>query len=165
MSGSRLSMVMLGLGLAAGTLPAASAGPGPTCTFSGDVVVDPGLSGAPSSGSFETPPGEDGSYTCRYSYGPSKSGAAGAEGRYGTADADSCTDGGEGEGNLRLGRGDDAGNDFTFTYSPFSEDGVATGEFHSERISGTLTLTAVDGDCAPGPVTRVHLQGEGELRP
>ncbi len=163
-----VSTLLLGSALAVGGTPPATSAPAPTCTFSGDLVLDPGLSGTPSSGTFESAPGEDGRYRCSYRYGPAKTGSAGTRGWYGTVDGDSCAAGGEGEGTLRLGEGGSGAggdNDFTFTYSPFSEDGVATGEFHSERFNGTLTLTAEDGDCALAPVTRIRLEGEGTLQP
>lgn len=161
--------ILLAGALAGVAVPqAATSAPAPTCTFSGEVVLDPGLSAAPSSGIFATEPGRDGSYRCSYRYGPAKTGRASTHGRYGTADGDSCPEGGEGEGSLRFGDAHDDGDtahdgddgDFTFTYTPFS-DGVATGEFHSRRFNGTLTLTAVTGDCALSPVTRVRLEGTG----
>lgn len=148
-------------------LPPAGAGPAPTCTFSADIVVDPGLSGELSSGTFETPPDRDGSYRCQ-AFGSQRSGRAGASGSYGTADGDSCQQGGEGEGRLRFGGDSDGGGDtadFTFTYSPFSDDGVATGEFQGRRFEGTFTLTVLNGDCARQAVTRVLLQGEGRVSP
>lgn len=147
--------------------PAAGAGAAPRCTFSADIVLHPGLSGKPTSGTFETPPDRDGSYRCQ-AFGSQRSGRAGATGSYGTADGDSCAEGGEGEGRLRFG-GDSGGGgdttDFTFTYSPFSDDGVATGEFRGRRFEGTFTLTARDGDCARRAVTRMRLDGEGTVRP
>jgi hypothetical protein len=146
---------------AVGSRPTASSAPAnPTCSFSADLVLDPGVSSAPSSGTFATAPGKDGTYKCRgpFGYGKGPSGSAGMSGRYGTTDEDTCGKGGEGDGKLRLG--DREGGPFTFTYSKFT-DGVATGEFHGDRFEGTFTLTAKDGDCLLSPVRKVRLDGEG----
>jgi hypothetical protein len=146
----------------------ASSAPQPTCVFWADLVLDPGLSSVPSSGTFETAPDQAGTYRCR-AFGSEKSGPAGTSGRYGTSDEDSCSEGGEGEGDLRFGDSgaDSGGNktDYTFAYSAFSEDGVAVGEFHSDRFKGTFTLTAKNGDCALARITQVHLEGEGTITP
>lgn len=139
--------------------PPARAGASPTCSFSAVVDLDPGLSRLPSSGAFATPPGERGTYSCRgpYGWGKGPSGTATATGRYGTEGGDTCSEGGEGSGTLRL-----AGRTgtFTFTYGPF-RDGVATGKFDSAQMAGTFDVTVLEGDCLTAPVTRVRLRGVG----
>lgn len=156
-------LAALALGPSLLIAPPASAAPAVTCTFSGDVLVDPGIGALPSSGRFESDPDKDGSYRCKASYGPAKTGTASVDGRYGTESADTCADGGEGDGTLHLG--DDGAGDFTYDYGPFSAAGIATGRFHSERFNGTLKLIAKEGDCTLTPLTRIRLEGKGTYRP
>lgn len=148
--------------------PGAGSEPPPSCTFTAMISLAPGLSAAPSSGTFESAPDEPGTYRCR-AFGSEQSGEAGTEGRYGTTDVDSCVDGGEGTGRLRFGDGDAGsagdGSDFTFTYSPFSDAGVSTGRFQGDGFAGTFRLTTEDGDCGSDRVTRVRLEGEGTVTP
>jgi hypothetical protein len=148
--------------LGAGAPPAAWSRSDPTCTFSATLTLDPGLSTVPSSGQFRTDDGDEGTYQCRSPFGfGDSSGHAVGYGDYGTRDADSCDDGGEGDGTLRLydDRSSRSGH-FTFKYSPFSDDGTAMGEFTSDRFEGTFTLTRSKGDCIRG-LTKVHLDGKG----
>ena len=141
----------------------AHAAPSVTCTFSGDVLVDPGIGPLPSSGAFESDPARDGSYRCKASFGPAKTGTASADGRYGTESDDTCADGGEGDGTLHLG--DDIRGAFTYDYGPFNAAGVATGAFHSKKFNGTLKLIAREGDCTLTPLTRIRLEGKGTYKP
>ncbi len=157
------AIVVLAAILGLGAPPAAWSRSDPTCTFSATLTLDPGLSTAvPSSGQFRTDDGDEGTYQCRSPFGFGNStGHATGYGDYGTRDADSCTDGGEGNGTLRLydDRSSRTGH-FTFKYSPFSDDGTAMGEFTSDRFEGTFTLTASEGDCLTG-LTKVRLDGKG----
>jgi hypothetical protein len=152
------------------------------CRFSAEFDLAPGLSLTPTSGTF-TSGGETGSITCsgrvdgRMVTGP---GTFGADGRYGTADGDSCVSGGEGSATqsftLRTGDGPvPIGNPITFTYQPVPgppgdreaaeviPPAVASGRFSGPRFSGTFEVTALKGDCVTGPVTRVRLDGRGTL--
>lgn len=158
MAGALLVGSVLGVAGAPAAWPAGE----PRCSFAANLLLDPGLSSTPSSGTYETEGGESGRYSCGGPFGSERTGKAALEGRYGTTDTDSCAEGGEGEGTLRLGGGS---GDFTFTYSEFSADGVARGEFHGDRFEGTFTLTARDGECALARVTRMRLEGEGTIRP
>ena len=163
-----VGILMLVSVLGAGGPPAAWSRSDPTCTFTATLTLDPGLSSVvPSSGKFETAPGDEGTYRCRspFGFGGETTGQATGYGRYGTRDDDSCSDGGEGDGRLRLydNRSSRSGS-FTFTYSPFSSDGVSMGEFRGDRFEGTFTLKVVDGDCLPTKVTRVQLDGKGWTR-
>jgi hypothetical protein len=155
--------------LGVGAPPAAWSRSGPSCTFSAIVTLEPGLrSTVESQGTFETAAGDEGTYQCR-TYGLGKStGQATGWGDYGTRDGDSCDGGGEGDGNIRLhDRRSSSTTHFTFTYSPFSDDGTALGEFRGDGFEGTFTLTALGEpeapDCLVTPVTRVRLDGEGWL--
>jgi hypothetical protein len=151
--------------LGAGAPPTAWSRSNPTCTFSAILTLDPGLSSVfPSEGTFETAHGDEGTYQCRSPFGFGDStGQATGHGRYGTRDEDTCSDGGEGEGTLKLydQRASRSGS-FTFTYSPFSSEGTSMGEFKGDRFEGTFTLTALNGehDCLK-PVTKVRLDGKG----
>jgi hypothetical protein len=150
---------LLALPLGGPTTAGAASG-SPTCSFSAVVTLDPGLSRLPSAGTFATPAGRDGRYSCRgpYGWGKGPSGTASATGRYGTADADTCADGGEGSGTLRL-----AGRtgDFTFKYGQLINR-VAKGTFDSTHLAGTFTITALKGGCTGSRVTEVRLEGEGK---
>ncbi len=156
--------------LGAGAPPAAWSRSGPSCTFSAVVTLEPGLrSAVESQGEFKTAAGDEGTYRCRtFGLGGDSTGEATGWGAYGTRDGDTCDGGGEGEGNIRLNdRRESRTTHFTFTYTPFSEDGTALGKFRGDGFEGTFTLTALGKpdrpDCLVTPVTRVRLDGEGWL--
>ncbi len=137
--------------------------------------MTPGLSLTSTSGAF-TSGGETGAIVCSGSVegravtGP---GTFGAEGRYGTADGDSCVSGGEGSAvqSFTLATRDGAlpvRSVITFAYQPVPGPGgslaLASGRFEGERFSGTFDVTLIEGDCVTRPVTRVRLDGRGMLR-
>jgi hypothetical protein len=148
------------------------------CRFTAEFDLDPGLSLAPTSGTF-TSGGETGAITCsgavdgRRVTGP---GTFGADGNYGTADGDSCLSGGEGSAvqsfTLTTGEGPmPVRNAITFTYQPVpgmpgaaTAPAVASGRFEGRRFSGTFDVILLKGDCVTSPVTRVRLDGRGVVR-
>jgi hypothetical protein len=152
--------------------PARADEPGTPCTFEADVSLSPGLSRSPSSGTFTTN-GESGTFDCQGDVGGGPAtgrGTFGAEGRYGTGDrGDSC--------DSRQGQGDGTGHytvpveggsrhvDDPFTLSYRVDGRSVVGQITGQRFSGTFDVTRATGDCYWHPVTRIHIKGQGRLRP
>lgn len=114
-----------------------------------DIVVDPGLSTEPNSGVFHTHT-EKGTIDC----GGGRTGTIGIDGRYGTADPDSCQAGGEGWGVFSVTLGRERFKDtFTFKFGPNTE-GTDAGEIRGERLTGRYTFTGDEGDCVSAPITK-----------
>lgn len=142
------------------------------CTFSFEVTLSPGLSSSGTSGTHSSS-GEVGILDCDgpvNGHEPTGAGTIGDEGRYGTADPDTCASGGEGDGvdTITVPTADGPQrilSDFTFTYGDLStKGGVVHGEFTGTRFSGTFEFTPTAGDCVTSPVTRAAVIGEGLLR-
>ena len=151
---------------------AGAADSGTPCTFEADVVASPGVSTSPSSGSVNGP-AEDSTITCAGPVNgkqPTGPGTMAAEARYGTKDPDTCQSGGEGEGvhSITIPTSDGTeriSNKFTYTYGAFKTAGAPfSGTFDGDRMSGTMEVTPIDGDCASKPVTKYHVKGKGTLR-
>jgi hypothetical protein len=157
-------------GPAIAATPASGAGAATQCTFENDVVASPGLSTSPSSGTVTTN-GEKGTFACSGPVNgkqPTGSGTAGSEGRYGTKHGDTCQAGGEGDGIMSFTIPTSSGaehikNTFTYTYGAFKAGTAFSGTFQGDRMSGTLDVQPVDGDCASKPVTKFHVKGKGTL--
>src|SRR5581483_276529 len=148
----------------------AGAGGGTPCTFEFDIVVSPGLTTSPSSGTF-TSDGENGTITCA---GPvnghrtAGSGRIGIDGRYGNEKPYSCRDDAQGEGTMRMTFPTSDGtqtitNPFTYTDSAYQEGRLFAGTFHGDRMSGKFQAQPTDGDCVSRPMTRFHIKGDGTL--
>jgi hypothetical protein len=153
-------------------MPAAESQSGTTCTFEFDVVATPGLSTEGSSGTVASN-GNDGMAECNgpvNGKSPTGPGSSGYDGYYGTADPDTCQDGGEGKGTFTLviptADGDETVADAknTFTYGTLKAGGIISGEFKGERISGTFQAAPTKGDCASSPVTGFRVTGKGVLK-
>ena len=151
------------------TTPASGASP-TQCTFEHDVVASPGLSTSPSSGTVTTN-GETGTFACDGPVNgkqPTGSGTSGTEGRYGTNGADTCQSGGEGDAVMSMTIPTASGpehitNTNTFAYGAFQAGAPFAATFTGDRMSGTMEVTPIDGDCASKPVTRYHVKGKGTL--
>ena len=152
------------------TAPANGASAPTHCTFEHEVVASPGLSTSPSSGTITTN-GETGTFACdgpvsgKQPTGPGKSGS---EGRYGTKGADTCQSGGEGDAVMSMtiptsGGPEHIKNTIIFEYGAFNAGAPFSGTFRGDRMSGTLEVTPIDGDCASKPVTRYQVKGKGTL--
>jgi hypothetical protein len=154
---------------------AALAGPGPgagaqgttNCSFDATFTLSPGLSVVANSGTF-TSGGERGGISCEGG-GQMRNGSFGAQGRYGTADPDSCLASGEGDGiqSWTIPVGDTQvrqTNPIHFTYGVLAAGGVISGHFEGPRFSGTFQVTITKGDCVTAPVTEVSIRGRGTMR-
>ena len=139
------------------------------CSFKFDADVNPGLSNAPSSGTV-TSNGETGTVTCQGKVngksvtGPGKYGMAG---RYGTANPDTCTSGGEGDGTTSMTFPTADGPQhveapFTYTYGAL-QNGVLAVTFKGETWSGTAEVRPTKGDCASAPLSKMTAGGKGTL--
>ena len=134
------------------------------CLAEFDVVLSPGLSGSPSTGTFTTQ-GETGSIVC---HGPIQGfevtgiGTRGEEGRYGVKDPDDCM-GGEAAFTFSftiptVGGKQVVNGAGTSTFGPLQGGYVYGGTFTGERMYGKFEITPVEGDCVTTPVTMVHLR-------
>lgn len=153
----------------AGSVHPATAAEGARCTWTFVVVLDPGFSVEPSTGTHRSEaPGRldcDGAVNGQPITGP---GTISDEGRYGTDDPDSCTDGSEGTGTDRIVVPTADGpqhivSQFTYTAAKLSNSSPFRGEFTGSRFSGTFELTVLEGDCVTAPITKVEVTGEGLL--
>lgn len=140
------------------------------CFIDKDDVLSPGLSLNPSSGTAVTP--EPGVIECHGKVNgaaPTGNGQVTENVRYGTKDPDTCTSGGEGEGNMGISVPTSAGLQtftivFTFTYGePSTRGGVVAGKFQGKGFHGTFDVTPKKGDCVTAPVTRIHTVDEIEF--
>jgi hypothetical protein len=172
--GGRRVLVVLALILSApatSTAPAGAAASSTQCSFEMNVVVQPGLTSSPSSGTITTN-GETGTVSCKGPVNGKDStgeGTAGMEGTYGTKDGDSCQSGGEGQGvesfTIPTASGDEhIKNNFTYSYGAFKAGALSSGTFSGDRMSGTFEAEPMDGDCASVPVTKFHVTAVGTLK-
>jgi hypothetical protein len=150
------------------------AGPGPAqaqeqtpCSFKFDAEIEPGLSNAGSSGTHDSK-GETGTVDCKGKVngktvtGPGRFGNAG---RYGTADPDTCTSGGEGDGTMTMTVPTSDGTEqatatYTFTYGAL-QNGILAVTFNGEQWSGTAEVRPTKGDCVRSALTRMTVDGKG----
>ncbi|HET9773187.1 MAG TPA: hypothetical protein VFS16_20005 [Acidimicrobiia bacterium] len=142
------------------------------CRFTKEVVLSPGFSMTPTSGTFTTN-GQNGSIECDglvAGHQPIGSGSIGTEGRYGTDGADTCTSGTEGTGfdTLTIPTAEGprtliAAYRFTAGEPPKKGDGVIAGRFGGDRFTGTFEAMPLKGDCLTSPVTALRVVGEGVL--
>lgn len=154
-----LSLILLFAPVMPG-LPSARASAGTQCTFEYDVVTSPGLSTSPNSGTVTTN-GETGTSDCNGPVNgqqPTGGGTAGVKERYGTGGADTCQSGGEGDGVISMtnpaGNGPERiTNNVTYECSAFSAGAPFSATFEGDRMSGTMGVTPIDGDCASKQTT------------
>jgi hypothetical protein len=150
--------------------PAGAAGAATQCTFEHDVFASPGLSTSPSSGTVKTN-GETGTFVCDGPVNgkqPTGPGTSGIDGRYGTKGGDTCQSGGEGDAVMSMTIPTSTGaehikNTFTYDYGAFKTGAPFSATFRGDRMSGTMEVQPIDGDCASKPVTRYHVKGKGTL--
>ena len=91
----------------------------------------------------------------------------GVAGRYGTADPDTCTSGGEGDGTMTMTVPTSDGPQhveapFTFTYGAL-QNGLFAVTFRGGQWSGTAEVRPTRGDCVSSSVTRMVAEGRGTL--
>jgi hypothetical protein len=133
------------------------------------MAVSPGLTMSPSSGTF-TSNGETGTLTCSgpvHGREPSGPGTIGVDGRYGDEKPYTCHDDAQGEGTFKLTIPTSDGPEHitdhvTFTHGSYT-DGLFTGAFQGDRMSGKFEARPTDGDCVSKPMTRFHIKGNGTL--
>jgi len=166
--------VIVGLLATISLLPFAGTGPAQAkeqtpCSFKFDSDIAPGLSNSPSSGTHNSN-GETGTVDCKgkvngkSATGPGKLGVAG---RYGTADPDTCTSGGEGDGTMTMTVPTADGPQhveapFTFTYGAL-QNGLLAVTFKGDQWSGTAEVRPTKGDCVNSALTRMTAEGRGTL--
>ena len=160
-----VAMVVVGmLGISVGVAPPASAAE-TECTGSAEMTVSPGMSQEPTSG---TQAGRKGTEQCTGPLNgadPTGDPTVEWDGRYGTANPDTCAGGGEGWGvayhavptrdGARVVR-----NVFTITFGGL-ENGLMSGVFKGDYFSGTFTFRPLEGDCVTAPVTKVAVEFKG----
>ena len=143
--------------LSAPVLPAGAQQQGARCTADYVVKLSPGLGSEPASGVFHSD-GESGSIDCQ-----GQRGTFGGDGRYGTKDPMTCTSGGEGWGVHSFTiDGDTIKNSFTMEIGSIS-DRPTSGRFEGERLSGTFSVTPIEGDCVTKQATSVRVKIDGLL--
>jgi hypothetical protein len=137
------------------------------CFIDKDDVLSPGLSLSPTSGSAVTP--EPGIIECHGKVNgaaPTGDGQVTEVAHYGTKDPDTCTSGGEGDGQFDISIPTAAGLQtftavFDFTYGePSTRGGVVAGKLQGKGFHGTFDVTPKKGDCISAPVTRIHTVDE-----
>jgi hypothetical protein len=163
-----LVVVALALLESGAVLQPATGVEGTHCTFAFVIVLEPGLSMEPSTGThFSDGLGTldcDGPVNGRQ---PSGTGTLGEDGPYGTDDPDSCQSGGEATGTDRLtvptaDGPQQVNSEFTAAFGKLSnKGGLFHGEFTGTRFTGTFEFRALEGDCVTSPVTRAEVKGEG----
>ena len=149
--------------------PASSAAAGTPCTFEYDAIASPGLSSSPSSGTVTTN-GETGTATCNGPVNgkePTGPGKIGSDGRYGIKSGATCQSGGDGAGTTTFTIPTSSGDEhvtirYTATFGGL-KNGVFSGQYEGDRMSGTYDATPQDGDCVSRPVTKFHVKGKGTL--
>lgn len=156
--------------LSAPLIPAAASGANAAtqCTFEHEVVASPGLSTSPTSGTITTN-GETGNFACDGPVNgkqPTGTGTSGSEGRYGTRGADTCQSGGEGDAVMSMtiptsGGAEHITNSVTYEYGAFKAGAPFSATFKGDRMSGSMEVQPIDGDCASKPVTRYRVKGKG----
>jgi hypothetical protein len=174
MSRARQSFVVVALvvvallGVGGGVQPASGA-EGAKCSWTFVILLDPGFSMEPSTGTHrsEQPGGLDcdGSVDGRPITGR---GTVTDEGPYGTDDPDSCMMGSEGTGTDRIMVPTAQGlqqivSEFTYTAAKMSNGGPFRGEFKGTRLDGEIELKVLEGDCVTKPITKVEVKGQGIL--
>ncbi len=148
----------------------AAAVEGARCTGTFVILLSPGLSVQPSTGTHRSEAPAvlhcDGAVGGRAITGP---GTLTDEGPYGTEDPDSCMAGTEGTGLDRIVVPTADGpqtfdSHYAYTASKLSNGGPFNGEFQGNHYSGTFEFTVLEGDCVSKPITKVELRIEGILR-
>lgn len=161
----RIRAVLLAVLALALLVPAGvSAQQATNCKATVDLVLEPGLSNEPSSGTF-TSDGETGEVECDGPVNgqePTGPGTWGVEGHYGTDDPDACTSGGEGDAiqssTVPTKDGEEkVTNNATFTYGALQGGGTFGGEFTGDKADGTFEVTPTEGDCVSAPITKIRL--------
>ncbi len=159
----RTRAVILGVLALALLVPAGvSAQQATNCKATVDLVLTPGLSNEPSSGTF-TSDGETGEVECDGPVNgkePTGKGTWGVDGHYGTKDADACTSGGEGDAmqssTVPTRDGEEkVTNKAEFTFGALQGGGTFGGEFKGDKADGTFEVTPKEGDCISKPITRI----------
>jgi hypothetical protein len=159
----RIRALMLGVLALALLAPAGvSAQQATNCKATVDLVLSPGLSNEPGSGTF-TSNGETGETECDGPVNgkePTGKGTFGSEGHYGTEDPDSCTSGGEGDAKqsstVPTKDGEEkVTNNATFTFGALQGGGTFGGEFKGDKADGTFEVTPTEGDCVSKPITKI----------
>lgn len=157
-------LTVLGVG---GGLQPATAAEGARCSATFVIILDPGFSAEPSTGTHRSE--RPGVLNCDGSVNGSPITGAGTltdEGPYGTDDPDTCADGTEGTGIDRLTVPTRDGvqeieSRYSYTAGKKSNGGPFRGEFKGTRFTGSFTFRVLEGDCVTKPVTKVELDVEG----
>ena len=136
------------------------------CVNVHELTISPGISVEGTSGSFSQTSGAmdcEGPFDGRT---PTGVGSYQDSGRYGTEDADTCQDGGEGEGvfssSVPTTDGDlQLTGPYAFTFGDLtSNPGFVSGEFRGDGVRGIFKITPIEGDCVTSPITRVRVDAE-----
>ena len=163
-----LALAVAIIGMLFGSSRPSQAGDEVHCVNVHEVVLSPGLSVQGSAGSITAPVVE--TMECHGPINgrmPTGIGSYGEEpGRYGTADPDTCQDGGEGDGvffaSIPTADGDlELRAPYTYTFGDLvSNPGFVSGQFKGDGVRGTFKVRPLEGDCVTSPITRVHVDAE-----
>lgn len=162
----RMRTVLLVPVLAATFLAPASvtaAESGTECEATFDLVIEPGFTSEPSSGTFGPLNGEPGTIECEGPVNgeePTGPGTWTVSGNYGAEDGASCQSGGEGDGTQEWSVPTDGGeeqvvNEITFTFGALQGGGGFGGEFVGDTYDGDFEVTPKKGDCVSEPLTEI----------
>jgi hypothetical protein len=146
--------------------PAGQAQQATECTGKAVFTMTPGLSETPSSGTHN---GRNGTEDCNGPLqGENPTGPIAVEwdGRYGTADPDTCSSGGEGWAvayhYVPTANGTKIVRVIALIKYGGVSNGVLSGTFEGDYFSGTLRITKpVEGDCLTSPMTKTELTWAG----
>jgi hypothetical protein len=158
-------------GTISGLTSSEAAADGADCLVDVDLFMTPGLSAAPSSGTFSSN-GEKGSAECEGVVNGkeiTESALYGVMGKYGAKDPDSCLTGGDFELSqtfvLPVADGfERVEGTAKLVFGALDGGGPLTGPFTSDRFSGTVELMPEKGDCVSAPITRLRVVIKGLLK-
>lgn len=135
------------------------------CLAEFDIVLSPGLSGVPSSGTLTTN-GETGTITCDGAIKGHQAaglGRRGEVGRYGTDGPDTCASGGEAEVSFSFTIPTTGGDQhvvgtLTVAYGPLKGGTLYGGTLTGPQMYGKFEVVPLEGNCLTTPLTRVHVR-------
>jgi hypothetical protein len=89
------------------------------------------------------------------------------DGRYGDKKPYGCHEEAQGGGTFTMtiptkDGAEHVTNNFVFTHGSYT-DGLFTGGYEGDRMSGTFQAQPTEGDCVTKPMTRFHVKGKGTL--
>lgn len=147
------------------TAPVSGAQQPTECNTTTVLNFRPGLSETPGSGTYNAREGTEECNGPIQGEQPTGPVSVDLDGRYGTSDPDTCSEGGEAWGVAKHNvPTKDGTKTFTVIYTvKFGgiSGGLVSGTFNGDYFSGTFTFRPVQGDCISAPVTKAELKFKG----